>query len=106
MSNDHFTSEEVDEMLADVYGPRTTIYNADQEERARQEDKWGVQRHSWPIWIAVLTEEIGEVSEAALHLHFGGVKTLEDLRVELVQSIAVAVAIVEHIDELTAAEAQ
>jgi NTP pyrophosphatase (non-canonical NTP hydrolase) len=71
-------------------------------ERQRQNDKWGIQRHQWPTWMAILAEEVGEASEAALHTHFGGRKTIHDLREELVQTAAVAGQIVEHIDEVLA----
>ena len=72
------------------------------DERKRQHELWGVQRLDWPVWIAVLTEETGESAEAALEAHFNPDKSLAHLREELVQVAAVAVAIVEHIDEVSA----
>ena len=77
-------------------------------ERQRQNAKWGVQRHSWPEWMTVLGEEYGEACQAALRLRFGEdndqrdryLSRLEHLRTELVQIAAVAVAIIEHIDEV------
>src|SRR5690606_24426312 len=69
-------------------------------ERLRQDEKWGPQRHEWPIWSAILTEETGEVAEASLRALWGQDATLDHLREELIQVAAVAVHIVEHIDEL------
>lgn len=71
-------------------------------ERGRQVNRWGTQRLDWPVWMAVLTEEVGESAEAALEAHFDRSSPLEHLREELVQVAAVAVAIVEHIDAIDA----
>lgn len=65
-------------------------------ERARQDEQWGEQNHADFPWVAILTEEVGEVAQAALHRHFGGKAC--DLRAELIQVAAVAVAFVEAID--------
>jgi NTP pyrophosphatase (non-canonical NTP hydrolase) len=74
-------------------------------ERERQTTRWGVQRHSWPEWLTILTEEVGEAATAANEAHwksgFDGEDRLTPLREELVQVAAVAVAMIEHIDELT-----
>lgn len=67
------------------------------EERQRQNQRWGVQNHNMVIWSAILAEECGEFSEAALHTMFGG-KCKGNLRNELVQVAAVALQILEHID--------
>lgn len=66
-------------------------------ERERQDDKWGEQNHDPFTWLAVLMEEVGELSQCALHLKFGGPEA-EDLRKEVVQVAAVAVAFIESID--------
>lgn len=71
------------------------------EERIRQSEKWGTQRLSWPEWIAVLGEEFGEASKAAVDIHWQhNATTLDQLREELVHVAAVAVQIIEHIDEV------
>jgi len=70
-------------------------------ERQRQDKTWGPQRHAWPIWSAILTEEAGEVAEACLRAHWGAGGDLDHLREELIQVAAVAVHIVEHIVELS-----
>jgi NTP pyrophosphatase (non-canonical NTP hydrolase) len=66
-------------------------------ERRRQNEKWGEQNHPAEIWLAVLSEELGEVSQALLHNKFGG-KAAGTLRTELVQVAAVAIQWLECID--------
>lgn len=77
---------------------RTNIYRDIDNERDRQDARFGNQLHSWPIWAAVLSEETGEVSEACLHAHWHEEGGLEHLREELVQVAAVAVAMLEKLD--------
>jgi NTP pyrophosphatase (non-canonical NTP hydrolase) len=68
-------------------------------ERGLQDQKWGEQNHSIMTWLAILSEEVGEAAQAALHIHFpGGRLTEDDLRGELVQVAAVACAMVESLD--------
>lgn len=80
-----------------------------ERERNRQQEKWGTQRLDFPVWQTVLTEEVGEVAEAILrHREAVADPTLRpllntllgDLRAEIVQVAAVAVSMIEHIDEL------
>lgn len=66
-----------------------------QAERERQEQTWGRQDHADPIWLAVLTEEVGEAAQGVLHEMFGGTAKA---RPELVQVAAVVVAWIECID--------
>ncbi len=61
-----------------------------EDERQRQDEKWGVQNHNDLKWLAILMEEVGEVAKDMLK--YGG-----DRR-ELVQVAAVAVAWMEAID--------
>lgn len=78
---------------------RDVIYNAISTERNAQDEKWGNQFHSMPVWSAILTEECGEVAEASLRVAFHGEEDhLADLREELVQVAAVAVHMIEKID--------
>ena len=78
---------------------RQVIYADISAERDAQDAKWGNQSHDMPVWSAILTEEIGEVAEAALRVHFDGeTDNLAHLREELVQVAAVAVHILEKID--------
>lgn len=66
-------------------------------ERCRQDAKWGEQNHDPFTYLAVLAEEVGELSQAALHARFGGPASA-GLRAEAVQVAAVALAIVECLD--------
>lgn len=78
---------------------RDAIYADIDTERDAQDAKWGEQTHSMPVWSAILTEECGEVAEAALRVAFHGEDAhLAHLREELVQVAAVAVHILEKID--------
>ena len=62
------------------------------EERVRQDEKWGADRHlSNFLWLAILTEEVGEVAKETLENCTG-------LRDELIQVAAAAVAWLEDID--------
>lgn len=71
-------------------------------ERTLQERKWGSQHHTPERWITILGEEYGEAASAALHqvLNNQGEVTVGsgDLRAELIQVAAVAIAAVEDID--------
>ena len=82
------------------------------DERQRQTEKWGEQNNSYPKWISILTEEVGEAAKEANDYEylldkinnptFDSVllnQTLINLREELVQVAAVAVQIIEKIDE-------
>lgn len=66
------------------------------EERDRQDLKWGDQRHDPYTWLAILTEEIGEVSQAILHDTYGG-RAAGTLQEELVQATAVALQWLEKL---------
>lgn len=74
-------------------------------ERAAQQAKWGTQRHDFTVWQTVLSEEAGELAEAILNhrAHVtpkGRQEALLMMREEAVQVAAVAVSMIEHIDEL------
>lgn len=64
------------------------------EERRAQDAKWGEQNHDGFIWLAVLSEEVGELAQAILHTKFGG-KAASQVQAEAIQVAAVALAIVE-----------
>jgi len=69
------------------------------QERVRQDEKWGEQNLDPFTYLTILMEEVGELSQAALHTKFGGEHSgLEHLREEAVQTAAVALAIVECLD--------
>ena len=78
------------------------------EERTRQLAKWGTQRHDFPVWLVVLQEEVGEFAQALLNHRsatFAGDREARriyrlQMMAEAIQIAAVAVAMVEHLDEL------
>ena len=70
--------------------PRTNAWELINQERDRQNAKWGVQNHDDYRWLAILSEEIGELAEAMLHTEFGGHASGME-RTELVHVAAVAV---------------
>ena len=79
------------------------------EERKRQDGKWGEQNHEPVYWLGILGEEFGELCLAVNETVFdngpenrrkGG---YENMRSEAVQVAAVAVAFVEMLDRRAAA---
>lgn len=77
-----------------------SVLNAVAAERARQDARWGEQNHDAYTYLAILTEEVGEAAQAALHDQFGG-KAAGTLEAEVIQIAAVAVAWVECIRRRT-----
>lgn len=76
-----------------------TVLAEIEAERARQDEKWGQQNHEPHIWLAILTEEVGEVAkEIADGLCLGGDWDWQNYRTELVQATAVGVAALEAFD--------
>lgn len=45
---------------------RENMLDAVRDERAKQEAKWGAQKHSREKWLAILMEEVGEAAKAVL----------------------------------------
>lgn len=79
--------------------PRSQVFDDVNDERNRQDAKWGEQNHLDVVWNAILMEEVGEASQEVLTTAFGAAaKGHGDLREELVQVAAVAVAWIEAID--------
>lgn len=67
-------------------------------EMNRQDKKWGADRDQHPFtWQVILSEEVGEFSQAILHDEFGGHKS-GTAREEMVQIAAVALQIIEYYD--------
>lgn len=76
------------------------------KERARQNEKWGEQNHSPTQWLVILMAEVEEVARAILESQ--GPQNpnelltpddwFENLREELIQVGAVALAAVESLD--------
>lgn len=63
-------------------------------ERARQDKKWGIQTHSFGVWMTILQEEVGELAKAFLE------SDIENAEDEAVQVAAVASAIAGAIARL------
>lgn len=68
------------------------------DERTRQTVKWGVQDHPPFAWLAILTEEVGELAQAMSEEHWRN-GPREDVLSEAVHVAAVARQIVEAIIE-------
>ncbi len=73
------------------------------EERSKQDAKWGVQNHNVLKWFAILGEEYGEVAKAVVEMTFAGDGDEWEVwkcnyREELIQTAAVAIAMVESLD--------
>ena len=85
-------------MTYDIAEKSRRAFNDIFAERQRQHSKWGVQRHGFPYYVAVLGEEVGEVHKAVVEMGMA-TANVQDLRTELVHTAAVAVAIIEQIDE-------
>ena len=78
-------------------------------ERIRQNKKFckgspiGVQHHNVITWAAVLAEEAGETVQAAIDTEFGEPSNIEKVKLEAIQTAAVAFAILERIEKGDAA---
>lgn len=73
------------------------------QERKRQDAKFGEQNHLDLTWNAILMEEVGEAAQEILTNQFGAIGNGHgDLREELIQVTAVALAWVEAIDRRAA----
>ncbi|WP_025184035.1 MazG-like family protein [Leptospira kirschneri] len=78
---------------------REKILSEINQERDRQDSRWGEQNHRPIEWIPILGEEVGEVNKAALESYFsGGIKDYSEYRKELIQVAAVAIAMIESYD--------
>ena len=72
-------------------------------ERARQDAKQGQQNHEPVKYFAILSEEFGEVAKEVVEYTFavskeGQLTRMKNMREELVQTAAVAVAMIESLD--------
>lgn len=60
---------------------------------------WGTQQgNTLPEWMTILTEEVGELAEQCLRVHFYD-KANRELKEEAIQVAAVVFSILEHLDE-------
>lgn len=77
---------------------REVFFEAVSRERTRQDKKWGIQYHTLPEWMLILAEEQGEAAKAANERVFRGESNPGFIK-ELVEEVAVALAIYEAIKE-------
>lgn len=79
-----------------------TIQEAIDAERTSQDFQWGAPDHDDYTWLVILMEEVGEAAHAVLH---GGRKaSLFELKIELRQVAAVAIAWLEQLKRLEGQE--
>ena len=78
--------------------------SAIQAEGWSQDRKWGKQNHDPSVWLAILTEEVGELAQAILADRFdsGRDEKLHDshhvsMEIEAIQVAAVAAHFVEYL---------
>ncbi len=69
---------------------RDIAFAAIDEERERQDSKFGVQNHGDLYWLAILQEEVGEAAQAVIQE-----RTYEEVEKEMLHVAAVAVSWVE-----------
>jgi NTP pyrophosphatase (non-canonical NTP hydrolase) len=78
-------------------------------ERKRQDAKWGKQNHTPQVWLTILAEEFGEVAKEVCdynfmpsstpdHLGFAKLEIAKRIKEELIQTAAVAVAMIESLE--------
>lgn len=83
---------------------KESIFKEIREERNRQDRKWGEQKHKPIEWVALLTEEVGEVAKEAADCYFNNKKEepitiLKRYRDEVIQVAALAVSMIESLDK-------
>ena len=88
---------------------RDAVLGAILAERINQDEKWGWPRSdlSYSDWLAILAEEFGEAAEAVVELRAGEQLRLgshqivwkNQLQKELIQVAAVAISILESMEE-------
>lgn len=67
-------------------------------EREKQDDKWGIQEHTAPVWVSIIGEEYGETCKAVNEFMFHATQANEqEIYNEAIQTAASCVALCEHI---------
>lgn len=69
---------------------REIVFASINEEREKQDKKFGVQNHGDLYWLAILTEEVGEAAQAVIQE-----RTYEEVEKEMLHVAAVAVSWIE-----------
>ena len=60
------------------HGQSAAILEEVQEERVRQDEKWGSQHHDPLTWLMILAEEVGEVAEE--------ISSMSEARIQVLQA--------------------
>lgn len=69
------------------------------DERKRQDEKWGVQDHTAPVWGMIIGEEYGEMCKAINEFGFYPTRKTEDeIYKEAIQTMASCMAMLECIE--------
>jgi NTP pyrophosphatase (non-canonical NTP hydrolase) len=77
---------------------KITVLEDVEAEQRRQTEKWGAQRKHSPLeWLAILTEEVGEVAKEVADGRIAAFR-VQEYRNELIQVAAVAVMAIESLD--------
>jgi NTP pyrophosphatase (non-canonical NTP hydrolase) len=82
----------------DVTRQTVAVLDDVSRERRDQDHRWGEQRYEPPVWLAILTEEVGEAAKEIAEGWAGGEWDPAAYRKELVHVAAVAVAAIEALD--------
>jgi len=77
---------------------RNEIFKRIQHKREEQDIKWKQRPHSFPFWVTILAEELGELAKAVLEDKLKP-SDLCDIEDEAIDVAAVAVAILEQIQK-------
>lgn len=85
--------------MSPAYQAKSTAWEAVRNERDAQDKQWGpieqrARELTFGEWMAILVEEVGEMSEAFLEYKFGS-GDFDHLYEESIQAAAVGMAIVE-----------
>ena len=83
-------SETIGDLLGDDFARIAEIFRCICAERVSQLDTRDYQDHSDSAWLAILSEEVGEVAKGMLEQ--------EEIRQGLIQTAAVAIAWIEDMD--------
>ena len=67
-------------------------------ERIVQDKRWGTQDHDMADYYTILGEEFGEVGKAICEYKLQRKVPIEQIRLELIQTAAVAIAMIESLD--------
>lgn len=69
------------------------------EERKRQDDKWGEQNHTAPVWGMIIGEEYGEMCKAINEFGFNQTPEAEQqIYTEAIHTMASCMAMLECIE--------